>query len=238
MITFSQLGDLGRMGNAIFQAACTISTALDNDVDYMFPDTWKYKDSFNLYNCFSSNIKPTKVYQEPHFHYSKIPYQGGNLDLRGYFQAPKYFENNQDVILPMLTPKIGYGIKYNTTAIHCRRTDYINLSEHHTNLTMDYYKEAMNIIKSKNYMVFSDDIDWCKKNFIGEQFYFVDLDEVNSLALMLACEHQIIANSSFSFFGAYLNRNPSKTVIAPKNWFGPKLNHDTKDLLPKEWIKI
>ena len=88
-------------------------------------------------------------------------------------------------------------------------------------------------------MVFSDDIEWCKHNFIGEEFIFAeDTNPVTALSLQLSCANNIIANSSFSWWAAYLNKNPSKIVIAPQKWFGPNLAHDTKDLLPKEWARI
>lgn len=212
---------------------------MDNNTNYIFPN-WKYEKDFNLHGCFSDKIKPIHTYNEPHFHYSAIPYNGETmLDLNGFFQSYKYWEYNQYVILGLLTPRKGYGIRQNTTAIHVRRGDYLKFPDHHTNLDMGYYQNAMNEIRSKYYMIFSDDIAWCRQNFKGDQFIFAEgNDEVTDLSLMLSCENQIIANSSFSWWAAYLNKNPSKIVIAPQRWFGPKLTHDTKDLCPPEWIRI
>jgi len=86
--------------------------------------------------------------------------------------------------------------------------------------------------------VFSDDIAWCKQNFKGDNIEFSERSPVEDLNLQLACEHNIIANSSMSWWGAFLNKNPSKIVIAPNKWFGPAQPHNTKDLLPSEWAKI
>lgn len=239
MISFSNLGRQGRAGNSLFQCASTICHALRNNDTYVFPSSWEYKDRFNLRNCFSDNIKFKTQYKEPFFHYQPIPYQS-DQDLSGFFQTKKYFQEFEDVILGLLTPKQGFGIQYNTTAIHVRRGDYLTLSGCYEQLNMQYYNAAMNIIKSQKYMVFSDDITWCKQNFIGEQFIFSEeKDPIIDLSLMLSCENNIICNSSFGWWGAFLNKNPSKIVIAPKKWFGPKLAYNnTKDLIPSDWQLI
>jgi len=234
MITFSKLGNFGRMGNALFQASASISLALENNDKYGFPH-WKYENSFNLKNCFYDKLSFTQVYKEPFFHYQKIEYQA-NLDLEGYFQSELYFSKNKDIILNLLTPKLSFGKKWGTTSIHVRRGDYLNLQDYHPTQPIEYYKKAMDMIKSKNYLIVSDDIPWCKQNFIGEQFIFSEGEnEITDLALQIACEHNIISNSSFSWWGAYLNKSSSKIVVAPNNWFGPKLPHNIKDLLPTDW---
>lgn len=240
MITFSQLGNQGRIANQIFELSCCISYAIDNDHQYKFP-TWEYEQYFNLHNCYSDQIKPTIIYHEPNFHYTKIPSfpRDEIIDFRGYMQSYKYFDNNQDIIMGLFTPKQGHNIQYNTTAIHVRRGDYLNLTKEYIQLNMEYYYKAMQMINSKKYLVFSDDIEWCKQNFHGNNIMFSENKKpIEDLSLFLACEHAIIANSSFSWWGAYLNKNPSKIIIAPEKWFGPALPHDTKDLLPEKWIKI
>lgn len=240
-ITFTQLGNYGRLGNMLFEIAAVISLALKNNDNYIFPP-WEYQPFFNLHNCFSNSITPTLKYQEPYFHYSPILHTNTNnqiLDMCGYFQSEKYFEDYKDVILSLMTPNIGYGIKYNHTSIHIRRGDYVNLTNEYVQLDISYYKSAMDFIKSKNYIIFSDDISWCKTQFTGDNVIFSEgKSPIEDLALQLSCEHNIIANSSFSWWAAFLNKNPSKIVIAPSKWFGPKLPHDTTDLLPTNWIKI
>lgn len=237
MITFSQLGNQGRLGNQLFQIAVTVALAVRNNDEYVFPN-WPMEKYFNLHNCFSNTIMSTSTYTEPSFTYTPIPYQP-NLNLSGYFQSEKYFLDHQDLIRSLLTPTIGFEIKYDHTSIHVRRGDYVKLTKEFAQLGMDYYNRGIQLTNTAKYIVFSDDIAWCKTQFIGNKFLFSEgQTPVEDLALMLACENSIIANSSFSWWGAYLNKNPSKIVVAPKSWFGVALPHDTKDLLPESWLKI
>ena len=235
-VSFSQLGNLGRMGNALFQCAATISLALKNNTNYLFPQ-WKYQNDFNLNNCFSNNINIKNIYNEPFFHYQTIPYLE-DTDLVGYFRSYLYWQGYDDIIKSLLTPINTFPIKWGTTSIHIRHGDYKQFEDCHPILKMDYYQKAMDMIKSQRYLIVSDDIAWCKQNFIGEQFQFSEADEITDLSLQVACENNILSNSSFSWWGAYLNKNPSKIVVAPKTWFGPGLQHDTKDLCPPEWRRI
>ena len=105
--------------------------------------------------------------------------------------------------------------------------------------TLEYYKQALSKLPDINkVLIFSDDIEWCKQNFIGDRFIFIQEEDYISLYLMSLCDYNIIANSSFSWWGAWLNQNPNKVVIAPKLWFGLKSNHNINDLIPSSWIKI
>lgn len=237
MITFKDLGNMGRLGNQLFQVAATVALAVRNNDDYVFPP-WSYEPYFSLTNCFSNALPNGPTFTEPSFTYTPITYQP-NLNLQGFFQSEKYFEDQQDFIRSLLMPRQGYGIQYGYTSIHVRRGDYTNLTKEYAQLDMSYWGRAMQMIDAQKYIVFSDDIQWCKANFHGEKFIFSEgKTPADDLALMASCENQIIANSSFSWWGAYLNNNPSKKVIAPAQWFGPALSHDTKDLLPASWIKI
>ena len=96
-----------------------------------------------------------------------------------------------------------------------------------------------NFNNCENFIIFSDDIKWCKNNFIGDKFTFIEGEkDYIDLWLMSLCNHNIIANSSFSWWGAWLNQNPNKKVIAPINWFGPEKKLNPKDIYCKNWIKI
>jgi len=237
MISFKELVNLGRLGNQLFQVATTIALALRNNDQYIFP-YWNYAQYCNLNNCFSNNIQITNTYSEPYFHYSPIPYQQ-NLNLNGFFQSEKYFFDYKETIQNLLTPKNNIDIQYNYTSIHVRKGDYVNLTKEYIQLDMSYYKKAMSMISTDYYIIFSDDINWCKANFTGNNIIFSEnKTPVEDLTLMSKCANNIIANSSFSWWGAYLNKLPSKIVIAPEKWFGPSLNHNTIDLLPENWIKI
>ncbi len=242
MITFTQLGNLGRDGNQIFQIAATIALALRNNDQYIFPP-WKLEPYFNLHNCFSNNIKSTIKYQEPFFHYEEIPYKDTRnvvLDLNGYFQSWKYFEDYKNEIIRLLTPSYHAEREVGLCSLHCRRGDYLTFQDCHPVLSLDYYHKAMERSNCKKFLIFSDDIAWCKQNFKGNMFEF---SEGNAPAIDMAlmakkCESNIIANSSFSWWGAYLNQSSNKIIIAPSIWFGSKLHHDVKDLLIESWVKI
>ncbi|MEI6553564.1 MAG: alpha-1,2-fucosyltransferase, partial [bacterium] len=136
----------------------------------------------------------------------------------------------------------------NSISIHIRRGDYISNQEannFHGSCSIDYYTEAINIIKGKVsnpiFFVFSDDIAWVKENLksdiVATWVSEYNLDNTEDLLLMSFCKHQIIANSSFSWWGAYLNRNINKIVIAPKKWIANK-GYNTDEITPSSWIKL
>lgn len=237
-ITFSQLGKQGRLANQLWQIAAVVGTAKKNETNYFLPK-WQYENYFNLKECFLESLPKNPVYNEPHFHYAKIPPEK-NLDLSGYFQSNKYWIEYDSEIRNLLNPIYHFDMEPGLCSIHVRRGDYINFQACHPLMSMNYYEKAMEASGCRKFLIFSDDIDWCKNKFIGNNFEFSDIkDPVIDLAMMAKmCESNIICNSSFSWWAAWLNNNPFKKVIAPNNWFGPALQHDTKDLFPTEWIKI
>jgi Glycosyl transferase family 11 len=160
------------------------------------------------------------------------------MDIKGYFQSYKYMEGYNKIIIDKLTPQYNFD-GYKGTSIHVRRGDYLIKQHYHPILEFGYYNEAMKICKSDKYYIFSDDIAWCKNNFIGPKFEFIENNhETLDMAIQSKCENNIIANSSFSLWSAMINKNPNKIVIAPKHWFGNKVSNNTKDLIPENWITI
>ena len=176
-----------------------------------------------------------------------IPEEG--VEYIGYFQSEKWFYGKSfvrnlfkpsDIVFNMLINSFRLLDKIVSCSIHVRRQDYLKLSDYHTNLTMDYYNhaiEVMNVFHIDKFFVFSDDLEWCERNFIGDKFFFVDDKDYLCMYIMGYCNHNIIANSSLSWFSAFLNENPYKVVICPEKWFGPK-GQNSIDLIPKEWIQI
>tara|TARA_R110000822_G_scaffold180655_1_gene320387 strand:+ start:345 stop:1115 length:771 start_codon:yes stop_codon:yes gene_type:complete len=249
----------GGLGNYMFQIATTCSIAKDNNSKPIFNDKkyLKVHKNIDTYKTnilrninFDSNFKYDKIYYEPFFNYSPIRFSE-NLMLYGYFQSEKYFKHNRKLILDIFSPTLEIITKienkYNlidfkkSCSIHIRRGDYLKLQNHHPPCDMEYYKNAMNRMPNNtDYLIFSDDIKWCKENFIGDQFTFIENEtDVIDLHLMSLCKHNIIANSSFSWWGAWLNNNEEKIVVAPLKWFGPsKGDIITKDLYSEKWIKI
>ena len=133
----------------------------------------------------------------------------------------------------------------NPIALHIRRTDYIANSENHFNLSLEYYADALKYFDDdRNVIVFSDDPKWCNDQtlFSTDRFMISEnTDNRVDLCLMSLCNDFIIANSTFSWWGAWLSSNQNKKVISPNQWFGKigyTKNHDTKDLIPNEWTRI
>ena len=127
--------------------------------------------------------------------------------------------------------------------LHVRRGDYLALQNFHPVQSDEYYKKALELTKPENLLVFSDDIDWVKSNLLlDEASVFINHNKgnesYNDMRLMSLCKHHVIANSSFSWWGAYLNSHTKKIVLYPSVWFGEIVKHDTKDLCPPDWIKI
>lgn len=237
-VTFSRLGQYGRLGNALFQMAATIALASRSGDSFLFPH-WEYENDFSISHVFGY-VPKYPTYTEQHFHFTPISCKPP-INLHGYFQSDKYFKDQSHIIEKLLTPKyIGNFEGY--TSIHVRRGDYLIHKDCYTILDMkNYYEKAISACPSKKYLVFSDDIGWCRGLFAGNNFDFSEeRHPVKDLGNMLSCGNHIIANSSFSWWGAWLSKSANKKVIAPANWFGPKLapTHDTKDLYPEGWVKV
>ncbi|MDB5145725.1 MAG: glycosyl transferase family 11 [Mucilaginibacter sp.] len=172
----------------------------------------------------------------------------------GFWQSEKYFALIATDIRRDLTFKLQQDPKnltflnliMNCTAIsvHIRRGDYVNNNTHPL-CPLSYYRDAIGLlnqrIKNPVYFIFSDDATWVKENFNhGEEMHIVDINSNhshNDLLLMSKCRHHIIANSSFSWWGAWLNPDPDKLVVVPKKWFYNE-NTNTADLIPENWIII
>ena len=179
------------------------------------------------------------------FHYEKIIPKDYTKYI-GYFQSELYFPH-RDFILNLFEPaqhivdkldKYKDIIGQNKAAIHVRRGDYMKMKNIYYSLDMSYYQGAMDYLKSKGvreYLVFSTDIPWCKQTFKGQQFTFIEDDSFVELFLMSKCAHNVIANSAFSFWGAWLNQNPQRQIIAPKKWFA---DNRRENIVPTSWIKI
>lgn len=261
------IGDLmGQLGNQFFIIAAATSLALDNGATPIFPalsSVQKFNIPINHEKVFPhlNSSQPVEDiefhYLEPHFHYAPIPYKP-NMIIRGWFQSEKYFCHHKQEILNLFAPSpeiLAYlQEKYNSiirhpcaVSIHYRgyKKNDSNVAHVYGNCDLDYYEKAISLFPSDSlFVVFSDDIDWCKENFacLPFQFYYVEREshchDYLDLYLMSQCSHNIICNSSFSWWGAYLNKNPDKIVVAPGNWFNPAYKPDTQDLIPESWIVL
>ena len=195
----------------------------------------------------------TQRYQEPYFHFSPAVFNiPDNTDIAGFFQSEKYFKHAEEKVRTLFTfrPEIQEKAKQELAkvkddaprvSIHVRRGDYVANSANHTVTGIEYYADAINKFFSKEpyrFVVFSDDPEWCRQMFDGG--HIVDInDSYTEMCMMSMCDHHIIANSSFSWWGAWLNPNPEKIVVAPSMWFGPNLRHNSiVDLLPDTWFYL
>jgi hypothetical protein len=182
---------------------------------------------------------------------------GGKAYLDGLWASEKYFTDIENQLRKDFTPKTvdDYYLStlaeikaVNSVSLHFRRGDYVNdpgTNRHHGVTGFDYYQQAMKIIEEKIkdpvYFVFSDDIEWVKNNLkTNQQVHFIKQPDQSrsyqDLLLMSQCSHNIIANSTFSWWGAWLNQNKDKIVCSPAKWFN--FDRDISDLLPESWIKI
>ena len=197
-------------------------------------------------------------YKEQHFHYNEHFLDlSDNTLVEGYFQSEKYFKQCRDTILKdfeWLEPPSEQNHKLlkkiqaeNSVSLHVRRGDYIsnkNANEFHGSKGLGYYNKAIEEITKKvnkpTFYVISDDPGWSQDNIkIKHHTTYVSHNKkgCEDMRLMKSCKHNIIANSSFSWWAAWLNTNPGKQVIAPKKWFNdPRVN--TSDVIPQEWIKL
>ncbi|MGJ0363448.1 alpha-1,2-fucosyltransferase [Aliarcobacter cryaerophilus] len=205
--------------------------------------------------------RPKSYFEEKEiakFHEEVFEYQD-NIYLDGYWQNEEYFKDIRDEILKDFTLRsdisneakkyLEYIKNLQSVSLHVRRGDYVQNS--HTNsvhgtCNLKYYQKAIKKIEQNIenpiFYIFSDDIVWCKENFeFLENKVFVDDTEnaFDDLELMKNCKHNIIANSSFSWWGAWLNQNENKIVIAPKRWFADdKLESQSKDIICESWVRI
>lgn len=177
----------------------------------------------------------------------------GNTYYWGYWQNERYFSNISDQIRSDFTFRNRFSEKNvwikdminstNSVSIHIRRGDYVDHPRHGGICDTEYYHKAIKYIDTKiltaTYFVFSNDIAWCKNNLDIANCYYIDWNKGEEsyidMQLMSLCQHNIIANSSFSWWGAWLNNNSHKIVISPSRWFNEGA-HDINDIIPNSWI--
>lgn len=264
MIGFNRLGSYGRLGNQMFQYAALRGIAAKHGYEFSIPpsdfdDPWRDHqlfEGFELYGLDKNNIRFNNGFpkaDEEHFHFNQELYENcqDNVDLFGYFQTEKYFEEISDEIKKdftfkeeILSPAKEYRSQIDSEeviSLHVRRGDYVNQPWHGC-CPLEYYEQALSMLdENLPVIIFTDDTDWAlnEKMFESDRFY---VSEGNSnlfdMCLMTLCDYHIIANSSFSWWGAWLS--DSKKVITPERWFGSPLSeqNDIKDLIPDRWIKI
>lgn len=195
------------------------------------------------------NKRPSEIkvkYSERGMNFQKIPQTTKGLELYGYWQSPKYFEHNKKKVIELFTEykkeisnKLNkyYKFKKPTISIHIRRADYLKLQHAHVVQTEEYYKKSLERLatelnykninelnKEYTFVIFSDDIKWCETESelfksLKDKYFMKTECALYDLYLMSMCNHNIIGNSTFSWWGSFLNENKDKKVVAPSKWF-------------------
>ena len=232
-----------------------LDSSIKDENDKFYKNTFFYKVLRRFGMDFSRRIKEKSLLFD-----KKLLEIDDNSYLDGYFQCEKYFKDIREIILKQFTinqdisnytKEIKNKIQnsQNSCSLHIRRGDFVNSTNIniHGACDIEYYKKAMKYLEEKvvniNYFIFSDDIEWVKENLAIQNAIYIDSKEKRipheDIYLMSLCKNNIIANSSFSWWGAWLNQNENKIVIAPKRWFADdKLESQSKDIVCESWVKI
>jgi len=248
MITFNSLGNLGRLGNQLFQYASLRGIASKNNQEFMVPNA----ELFDYFEMVGAKLgrRNSPIFQENDFHFdeelfTKFQY---DVDLFGYYQSEKYFKHIEDEIRQDFAfKKHIYGPCWEMIkdipermSLHVRRGDYLKKSDCHPPCTIEYYEQALSKFdESIPVLIFGDDPEWCKEQelFSSDRFMIAEENSVEvDLCLMAMCQHHILSNSSLAWWGAWLAN--SQSVVAPQRWFGPSLPHNTDDLYLEHWELI
>lgn len=247
----------GGLGNQMFIIATVLAKALDESVDFFVSEYTNegltnvteresYRDTI-MKHVPRKNIKdigPIETYNEWD---GPMP-KKSNIHINGYFQNSKFFDHYRPSIQRYFS-EYYKTIEQNVSkyfelvktpikiSIHVRRGDYLNFPQYHPVQDEDYYYKAMKIMYDSlnvtendvTFLIFSEDKEWCDKVFskIVNKMYIKDKDEVEFYT-MSKCDHNIIANSSFSWWAAYLNYNEDKIVVSPYKWFGQYEDQEDK----------
>lgn len=251
----------GGLGNWMFQiAVCEYIKATQSktpliatsDIQTVHTNLDEYKD--NIFRKVNFAKPPSYDhyldFSNTPLDYVPIPEVKGNLKLTGYFQNEDYFNPIREKILNLfeidtitkekLYNKYDFISKPKVCSIHVRRGNYLKLQHVHPVQSLEYYQKCIaNFDSDTLFIIFSDDLSWCKENFnyLSNKLFIEGNKDYEDLYLMSLCKNNIIANSSFSWWGAFLNQNPNKKVYYPSMWFNPSVR-TPKFTGAKTWIKI
>lgn len=250
---------MGGLGNILFSLSTAYALSKKYNLDlklcynhagYLHTPPSIYKN--NIFNSFKELGEKTnfQLINQIKFDFYEIEIpKNTNVFLNGYFQSENNFLNFKSDLITKLSPqeknKNILLDKYpdlkldRTVSVHVRKGNYKNLQEFHPLLSKEYYFKALENFIDHKIFIFSDDIESCYDIFKRYDCTFIKNDfDLDDLYCMSLCKNNIIANSTFSWWGAWLNQNLDKKVIAPSTWFGSKMTFTSKDIIPKEWMII
>jgi len=242
----------GGLGGRMFQIAAAYTLALDNGDECAFDFSMGSMSQDRPLLTYRNNVYrklkdlPFKwhyeyIYRERRYNYDPIPYYK-NLMIAGFFSSEKYFNHRRKEIIELFKDQetiesIKLDFK-NSVSLHVRRGDYLVNASYVC--PESYYKKALEFMDSQAHIdriyVISDDIPWCKETFKDQRIHFiVDSEDYIDFYIQTLCTHNIISNSTFSRWGAYLNENPNKIVVAPAVWFGGATANEITDVFLNDW---
>ena len=228
----------GRLGNNLFMIANAYAKALDQNRQLIVP-----ANQVGHMDDFVDNVfRKLDLYID---HPNEVKDSEATV-YNGYFQSEHHFDRYSEAVKSLFSPtkefidriRTDIPVIFNTevTVINVRRGDYLHYPNYHPTVSPEYIHKALTLVPSKQYIVASDDIPWCKENLnIPNAIYLEGWKVHEQLWIMAMCHHFIISNSSFSWWAAYLSRHSGKIVIAPETWFGPEGPPSWEDMYCKEW---
>jgi hypothetical protein len=251
----------GGLGNQLFQIATGMSHCLKHDMNLVLYETQNTSRPYywdTLLTSFKKNVTSWLTagfskYKESTFSYMALP-DTGNVIMDGYFQSSKYFPMYKHSLRNMLSfpknalqsirDKYGDILNTNTVVVHARRGDYIAKESYHRVLPESYYISARATVKARlltptpTFVLISDEpAFWSTTSiFRDDNVVYFNESDILTLYLLIHSKHIIMANSTFSWWGAYLSY--AETVITPAIWFGPIGPKDTSDIYEPDWIRI
>jgi hypothetical protein len=256
---------MGGLGNQLFEAAHALSQGWKHNRDVVFiPRSWTPGQGNGAENYLSNVFRKlnfvenldgfTRVTEGP-FEYSEVNPVEENTVFDGYFQSTKNWFGYEDKVREMFEPTKElvdeFYEKYpqlnnsETLSLHVRRSEYLQFPEIHPTITKEYIEEALKVIANySTVFVFSDDPQWVKDNLNFPSVIFVNEDtDWKELYLMGLCKNHIISNSTFSWWGVFLNKNKDKKIVCPSRWFGPRgpkaddIYESYWNTIPCDWIE-
>lgn len=258
MFSYMSLGKNGQLGNQMFQYAALYALGFLRGEKIQIPASGHdLIDAFPNLSAIKSDTPLTKnIYQEPAFLFdANMWLLPPEYDLFGYFQSSNYFAHCADQIIEefkfredieekakKIRSDLGTG---HVCTVHFRRKDYLKLQDYHHNQDSQYYNSAVNLVQKSypetKFIALSDDVQWCKDN-LPPELIVIDTSAAGKdsmlidMCLMSKCQMHIIANSSFSWWGAFLSK--SNGVIAPSKWFGERGPKDWESIYVPGWTKL
>lgn len=257
---FSTAHLMGGLGNQMFQIANAFAQSLDGNINCYFKPysqtELQGKTANNYVNNifkklnFKQDLPNVKRYYEPNFSYNEKKFDWNeSIEFYGYYQSSKNFLNFSEEVKSLFLPnedsekylsqKYPQILNNDTLSLHVRIGDFKKFPDIHPTINIDYINQAIKKIGDYSYLfVFSDDKEWVYNNIKYDNIIIVNEEDYLEMWLMSMCKNNIMSNSTFSWWGAFLNTNQNKKVVVPSKWFGVKGPKDYQDIYENNWIKI